>query len=99
LDRMKVFEQKNKCSQQLLNNNIIRIGVVVQNFINDEFLQLNFFDNTHIKNNKVRKAIYEIKDKYGGKTIKRASELNDEDTADDVIGFGSVKDVNESDFG
>ena len=99
LDRMKVFEQKNKCSQQLLNNNIIRIGVVVQNFINDEFLQLNFFDNTHIKNNKVRKAIYEIKDKDGGKTIKRASELNDEDTADDVIGFGSVKDVNESDFG
>ena len=33
-------------------------------------------------------------------TIKRASEMNDDDDlADDVIGFGSVKDVNNGEYG
>ena len=49
---------------------------------------------TLFKSNKARRAVYSIKNKYGTQTIKEHRKLNDEDTADDVIGFGSVKDVN-----
>lgn len=99
LDRQKVFQQKNKLDEALINNRITSIGVVVQDFIDEDFLQLNIFDNKHLKTNKVRKTVYELKDKYGGKAIKRASELGDEPTVEDVIGFGNVKDVNSGEYG
>lgn len=98
-ERQKVFQQKNKLSEAIINNNVTSIGVVIQDFINEDILQLNIFDNSHLKTNKVRKTVYELKDKYGGKTIKRASELGDEPTVDDVIGFGNVKDVNSGEYG
>lgn len=98
IDRLKSFELKNKLTTPLFNSSIIQIGVVVQQFLDEENLQLNLFDNSHIKKDKLRKTVYDIKGKYGNKTIKRASELHDEDTAEDVIGFGSVKDVNHGDF-
>lgn len=98
-ERQLKFQQKNNLTEHIINNNVIRIGVVVQDFINEDLIQLNIFDNTHLKSNKARRAVYSIKNKYGTQTIKRASELNDEDTADDVIGFGSVKDVNTGEYG
>ena len=99
VDRMNVFAQKNKLQTTVINAQVVRMGVVVQQFIQQENAQLNIFDNSHIKKDKLRKTVYQIKGKYGNKTIKRASEIHDEDTADDVIGFGSVKDVNTGDFG
>ncbi|HRH57879.1 MAG TPA: DNA polymerase IV [Chitinophagales bacterium] len=98
-ERQKVFQQKNKLNEAVINNNVTSIGVVVQEFINEDILQLNIFDNSHLKTNKVRKTVYELKDKYGGKAIKRASELGDEPTVEDVIGFGNVKDVNSGEYG
>jgi DNA polymerase-4 len=97
-ERQHIFQQKNKNAEKIINSNTTSIGIVLSDFINDELLQLNIFDNTHLKNNKVRKTVYDIKDKYGRKTIKRASELRDEEVVDDVIGFGSVKDVNTNDY-
>jgi DNA polymerase-4 len=99
LERQHVFQQKNQLLKTIINNNTISIGVVIQNFINEDLVQLNIFDNSHLKSNKARKTVYSIKNKYGSKTIKRASELNEEDTASDVIGFGSVKDVNTGEYG
>jgi DNA polymerase-4 len=99
LERQKTFETKNKLSESIINQNTTSIGVVIGDFINEEIVQLNIFDNTHLKTNKVRKTVYELKDKYGGKAIKRASELGDEPTVEDVIGFGSVKDVNSGEYG
>ncbi len=99
LDRLHTFEQKNNIAYSLINSEVTRMGVVVQDFLNQDNIQLNLFDNTHIKKDKLRKTVYDIKGKYGNKTIKRVSELHDEDTAEDVIGFGSVKDVNAGDFG
>ena len=72
---------------------------MIGDFIDEDILQLNIFDNSHIKTNKLRKTVYGIKDKYGPKTIKRASELSDDDVVDDVIGFGNVKDVNAGEYG
>ena len=97
-ERQHIFQQKNKTAEKIINSNTTSIGIVLSDFIHDDLLQLNIFDNTHLKNNKVRKTVYDIKDKYGMKTIKRASELRDEEVVDDVIGFGSVKDVNANDY-
>ena len=99
LERQKVFEQKNNLQEAVINHNTTSIGVVIGDFIDEDILQLNIFDNSHIKTNKLRKTVYGIKDKYGPKTIKRASELSDDDVVDDVIGFGNVKDVNAGEYG
>jgi len=99
LERQKVFEQKNNLQEAVINHNTTSIGVVIGDFIDEDILQLNIFDNSHIKTNKLRKTVYSIKDKYGPKTIKRASELSDDDVVDDVIGFGNVKDVNAGEYG
>jgi DNA polymerase-4 len=99
LERQKVFEQKNNLQEAIINHNTTSIGVVIGDFIDEDILQLNIFDNSHIKTNKLRKTVYSIKDKYGPKTIKRASELSDDDVVDDVIGFGNVKDVNAGEYG
>ncbi len=99
-NRQLAFQQKHKTMQHIINTNTISIGVVIQDFINEDLVQLNIFDNSHIKSNKARKTVYSIKNKYGTQTIKRASEMNDDDDlADDVIGFGSVKDVNNGEYG
>ena len=98
-DRQLAFQQKHKIAQNIIDTNTISIGVVVQDFINEDLVQLNIFDNSHLKSNKARKTVYSIKNKYGAQTIKRASEMNDDDLADDVIGFGSVKDVNADEYG
>ena len=99
LERQKVFEQKNNLQEAVINQYTTSIGVVIGDFIDEDILQLNIFDNSHIKTNKLRKTVYGIKDKYGPKTIKRASELSDDDVVDDVIGFGNVKDVNAGEYG
>ena len=98
-DRQLAFQQKHKIAQNIIDTNTISIGVVVQDFINEDLVQLNIFDNSHLKSNKARKTVYSIKNKYGAQTIKRASEMNDDDLADDVIGFGNVKDVNAGEYG
>ena len=98
-ERMKVYRQRNHLTEDIINPNVTSIGVVIQDFMDEEVIQLNIFDNSHIKNNKLRKTVYRIKDKYGLKTIKRASELRDEDAVDDVIGFGNIKDVNNGEYG
>ena len=46
-----------------------------------------------VSKNYLRKTMYDIKDKYGKDIIMRAIELKDENVLKDVIGFGSVKDL------
>ena len=98
LDRQEAYRKKNNLTEQIINHEIFSISVIIGNFIDEDVMQLNIFDNSHIKTNKLRKTVYNIKDKYGNKTIKRVSELSDDDMVDDVIGFGSVKDVNSGEY-
>lgn len=96
-DRQKVFQEKNNLEEPVINQNCVSIGIVVSEFIDEnDAIQFDIFDNSNIKNNKLRKTVYNIKNKYGDKTIKRLSQINDEDTADDVIGFGNIKDVDKN---
>lgn len=97
-ERQKKFQRDHNLALPVINTEVTRIGVVIEEFIHEDAVQLNIFDNSHIRQNQLRKAVYGIKDKYGLKTIRRASELGDEDAVDDVIGFGNVKDVNREDF-
>ncbi len=98
LERAEKFEKRNQLQEGVFNNNLTRIGIIIGDFIHEDAVQLNIFDNSHVKNNKLRKTVYDIKNKYGLKKIKRASELRDEDAIDDVIGFGNIKDVDQDDF-
>ena len=98
---MKQFENKHQLQQSIINSNITSMGVVVWDFIPDEMVQLDLFNEELVKTNKARKTIYAIKDKYGMDKVVRASELKaDEDAKilNDVIGFGSIKDVTYNDF-
>jgi DNA polymerase-4 len=89
--RMKKFQETHKC-EPLINTNIISMGVGVTDFIPDEMIQYNMFEN-NIKKDKLRKVVYNLKDKYGSSKIIKAVELRENDIMKDVIGFGSVKDL------
>jgi len=49
------------------------------------------FEDT-IKNNNLRKVVYDIKNKFGKDKVMKAAEMGDEQILKDVIGFGSIKD-------
>lgn len=89
--RMKKFQEMHQC-EPLLNTNITSMGVGVTDFIPDEMIQYNMFEN-NIKKDKLRKVVYNLKDKYGSNKIMKAVELRENDIMKDVIGFGSVKDL------
>ncbi len=89
--RMKKFQETHKC-EPLINTNITSMGVGVTDFIPDEMIQYNMFEN-NIKKDKLRKVVYNLKDKYGSSKIMKAVELRENDIMKDVIGFGSVKDL------
>ena len=55
-------------------------------------IQLHLFED-NVQKDKLRKVIYNVKDKYGSDKIMRAIELRDEQVLKDAIGFGSVKDL------
>jgi DNA polymerase-4 len=89
--KMKKFQETHQC-EPLINTNIVSMCVGVTDFISDELIQYNLFEN-NVKKDKLRKIVYGIKDKYGSNKIMKAAELRDHDIMKDVIGFGSVKDL------
>ncbi len=76
----------------LLTNNTDSMGVGIQNFVSDKVLQYSLFDN-RIRKDVLRKAMYNIKDKYGKNIVRKGSELYEPKVMKDAIGFGSVKDM------
>ncbi|RYD57914.1 MAG: DNA polymerase IV [Sphingobacteriales bacterium] len=90
-ERMQEFEQSRKV-ECLLSSQTRYINVVVQNFVTDQYMQYSLFDN-RIQKDKLRKVMYEIKDKYGKNTVRKATETIQPKVMKDAIGFGSVKDL------
>ena len=88
---MFAFEKKNKIDP-LINTSARSIGVSVSSFTDDSLIQYSLFD-TNYKKDKLRKVVYNLKDKFGKEKLLRAAELKEGDTIKDVIGFGSVKDI------
>lgn len=92
LHNMEAFEQSR--GHELLNPNVLGLGVAIQDFISDKVMQYSLFDN-RIKHDILRKALYNIKDKYGKNVVRKAAELYEPDIMKDAIGFGSVKDIDD----
>lgn len=93
--RMERYREKNHC-EQVINPKVTSMGVLVTDFIPTELVQYDLFEN-NVRNDCMRKAVYEVKEKHGKNKIMRASEIHDEPVLKDVIGFGSVKDIYEGD--
>lgn len=79
----------------IFNTKMRSIGVIISAFLPDTHLQYSLFDN-RIQKDIVRKAMYQIKDKYGKNSVRKASEIVQVGTMKDAIGFGSVKDLYQS---
>ena len=91
---LRISEQEKTDNKPLLqSNNVQSISVSVFDFISEKDIQYNLFDN-RIQRDSLRKAMYNIKDKYGKNSMRKASEIIEPLVMKDAIGFGSVKDLN-----
>ncbi len=78
--------------EPILNNQVSALSITVGNFVGEDALQLDMFNNDAQKN-KLRKTMYQIKEQYGNRSIVKANQLDNEGVFKDIIGFGSVKDM------
>ncbi|MBS1772196.1 MAG: DNA polymerase IV [Bacteroidetes bacterium] len=95
MQRVEEFEKSHN-GFKLFNNKVQHMGVAISNFVSDEHVQYTLFDNK-IKQDKVRKTMYQLKDLYGKNMVRKASETVQAHEMRDAIGFGSVKDLYEGD--
>ncbi|MBL7765194.1 MAG: DNA polymerase IV [Chitinophagaceae bacterium] len=78
----------------IFHNDLRTIGVAAHDFITDQNIQYELFDDK-IRKDTLRKTVYGIKESYGREKIIKAVELREEQVVSDIIGFGSVKDMYE----
>lgn len=72
-----IYNLAKKLLEQLFKNQYIRLlGVRVDNLTDGSSEQINLFENTYKKTNKLDKAIDKIKDKYGYDSITLAGKLD-----------------------
>ena len=90
-ERMAEFERSRNIPT-LFRSNTLRIGVNITGFVSGNIMQYSLFDN-RLKKDLARKAIYNIKDRYGKNTIRKGVEMFDPKVMRDAIGFGSVNDM------
>jgi DNA polymerase IV len=84
--------QRSKNIDTIFTDKTQSMGVGIQSFVSDKVLQCSLFDN-RLKKDIVRKAMYNIKDKYGKNIVRKGSELFEPHVMKDAIGFGSVRDM------
>lgn len=90
-ERLKRFQAAHGC-EPVLNEHLRSMCLVVFRFIPAEVIPLSLFDNNNRKT-KFRQALYDVKTKFGTDKLIRATELRDNPTYRDVIGFGNIKDL------
>jgi DNA polymerase IV len=91
LQRMKDFEKQHNTGP-VMNTDIRAMGVFVTNFVGDDKLQYHLFEDT-VRKDKLRKTVYDVKDKYGYDKLLKAMEMEGSPVLKDAIGFGSIKDL------
>jgi len=89
--RMKLFERKHS-SGSIINTDIRAMGVFVTNFVGDDKLQYHIFEDS-VRKDRLRKVVYNVKDKYGYDKLIKAMEMEGSPVLKDAIGFGSIKDL------
>ena len=60
--------------------------------LHETMVQYNLFEDNSKKDH-LRKIVYDLKDKFGKNKLMRAVEVTEGSIMQDVIGFGSVKDL------
>lgn len=89
--RMQEFEQLHRI-RYMLSDQTRHMNVTIQNFVTDKYMQYSLFDN-RIQQDKLRRVMYDLKDKYGKNSVRKATETIQPKVMKDAIGFGSVKDL------
>lgn len=84
-------------SGPVFNNDITQMRVAVTSFVNNGNMLYSLFDDMDRKETAL-KTMHEIKNRFGSDKLIRAVEMTDEKVINDVIGFGSVKDLTDLDY-
>jgi DNA polymerase IV len=93
MERVTDFERSRNI-ETMFNNKTQGMGVAISNFVGWEHMQYSLFENRLAKD-KVRLAMYDIKDRFGKNLVRKACETIQPNEMADAIGFGSVKDLYE----
>ncbi len=91
MERIEFFEKSN-AGERVIHHGITSISLYVSRFIDNTMVQYNLFEDNSKKDH-LRKIVYDMKEKYGKHKLMRAIELREGEIMQDVIGFGSVKDL------
>jgi DNA polymerase-4 len=91
LDRMKEYMDARGITNMFTDRSQ-SMGVTIMSFVKDSVMQYSLFDN-RLQQDVLRKIVYNIKDRFGYKALRRGSETIVPDVMRDAIGFGSVKDL------
>lgn len=78
--------------QNMFTDKTQSMGVAIMSFVRDNVMQYSLFDN-RLQKDILRKTVYNIKDRFGSKALRRGCETITHDVMRDAIGFGSVKDL------
>lgn len=90
-ERLAKFRDAHRC-EPVLNEHLQRMCVAVFRFVPAEAVPLNLFED-HTRRNKLRQTLYDLKTRFGADKLIRATELRDNPTYRDVIGFGNINDL------
>ena len=88
---MQRYETAHGCGP-LLNPDVQQIGVGVTDFIPADCVQYTLFEDSSRKDT-FRKTLHEVKARFGPQSLVRATELRQADPVKDLIGFGSIRDL------
>jgi DNA polymerase-4 len=92
--KLRIKAADRRSNENIINTRVTALGVVASNFINGDLVQYDLFEN-NVREHNLRKAVYELKDKFGNEKIIKAVQLQEEVIYQDVIGFGSIGDLHE----
>lgn len=96
LSRIRDFERTQHVAP-LLGNQTKSLGITLTHFVREEHVSHTLFEPT-IRQDILRKIMYRIRNQYGSKSIRKAAEIIAPDEMKDAIGFGSVKNMDDSLF-
>ena len=95
--RIEKFEETTG-SAPVFNQQVTGLRVAVTNFVDNGDMLFNLFENLEQQQTAL-KTMHAIKDRFGADKLMRAVEMTDGKVVKDVIGFGSVKDLSDLDYG
>lgn len=87
-----VEEGEEKNGGPLINHQLTSMSLNVSAFVSGDLVQSDLFYTDH-KRDKLRKTVYQIKNKFGSDALMKGAEVTRQKAFQDMIGFGSIKDL------